>query len=779
MAIDKIVVIGASIMRKVWNSDADAGSAPTRNTMRTALLAKGVDLPFYSYANSGDTAAQTNSAIDAILADFAGELNVEFLVHTGGNEFSANGTYSGWTQSQKDDLSDEIESICQKIIAAGHRVILCPLSYRNYTYAIADEDNGSKGANEEIYYPLIETYSPDWWDSVNNLPIMNIYKVIKDNANDFFAGVDPIHPAYPAGTAILQQYFAETLTANAELPAWDGKERILCSVSSSLPPNGNAVTANNGSILDLVDSEGNVISGSSFSLTGFAAASSNQGKANPANISWNVVHRDVTQHYVYTQNTATVTISLGAGYAGRTGDVYISGARLSSATDRVAEFTVGENSDTVDAALDDPEFATLPFTLDSGGTLTIGVAEAAGSTYAYFSGALLELDSDTTPQAPVMPSNASVSINEGSTAPIGTYAAVSGTEPIAYSLTGANAGLFTVNSSTAQLSPASGIAYNSGGSNTYVVNVVGTNSEGSDSTQVTVTVLEVAAATPPAISSVTGTRAGSFTIAGSGFTGTSAVTINGVAATSFSVVSDTSITGVWPQDINAAFNTSVNVVVTNPDGSDTEGVTWRGPVGHSQVTLTSLSTSGDIYLANQAGIFTPAVVAGNVVSYRPTMVGTDGEGTFSFAISAAGAFVLESGAPEGTYQIEFGVQDASDDYAWSGTVSQFVEIVIDGTSNPSNPVFVPDGPLQYFDAQGALQTIANQVGVRVAVYSAGGIYSGVRVYSGTFNIPANGALPTIDSDLLGEVGDTIEVFYQTADGRRSIPIQAVVTDGNV
>lgn len=971
MAIDKIVVIGASVMRKAWHTDADAGSAPTRNTMRTALLAEGVDLPFYSYANSGDTAAQTNSAIDAILVDFDGESNVGFLVHAGGNDFSSNGAYSGWSQSQKDDLSDEIESICQKIIAAGHQVILCPLSYRNYTYAITDEEDGTKGANEEIYYPLIATYSSDWWDSVNSLPIMNIYKVIKDNANDFFAGVDPIHPAYPVGTAILQQYFAETLTANAVLPQWDGKERVLCSVSSSLPPNGNAVTADNGSILDLVDSEGNVISGSSFSLAGFAAASSNQGKANPANIAWNVVHRDVTQHYVYTQDTATITISLGEDYAGRTGDVYISGARMSSATDRVAEFTVGGNSDTVDAALDDPEFATLPFTLDSSGTLTIGVAEAAGSTYAYFSGALLELDADTTPQAPAMPSDTSVSINEGSTAPIGTYAAVSGTEPITYSLTGADAALFTVNSSTAQLSPASGIAHNSGGSNTYVVNVVGTNSEGSDSTQVTVTVLQVAVPTPPAISSVTGARAGSFTIAGSGFTGTSAVTINGVAATSFSVVSDTSITGVWPQDIDAAFNTSVNVVVTNPDGSDTESVTWLGPVGQNQVVLTSLSTSGDIYLGNQAGIFTPNIAIGDVISYRPTMVGTDGEGTFSFAISAAGEFSFGSGVAQGAYQIEFGIQDASDDYAWSGTVSQFVEIVIDennapvlvsaipeqavtagigwsinvasyfddadgdtltfskvsgpsnievssaglvtptsvgsgspysasaipvvvqandgaggtvngtvsintelvsvgtisfapvanatrgqtytatspiaglaegariefsgaqasvnggasysssspvyvGSSgavsirasvtasanyddsesvlvnvngstanfvvttgeNPSNPVFVPDGPLQYFDAQGALQPIENQSGMKIAIYSNGGIQTGDLLYSGTFNIGADGTLPTVESGLIGEVGDGIEVIYRTPDNRRSFIVNATVTDGN-
>ena len=77
----------------------------------------------------------------------------------------------------------------------------------------------------------------------------------------------------------------------------------------------------------------------------------------------------------------------------------------------------------------------------------------------------------------------------------------------------------------------------------------------------------------PVISSLTptsGPTAGgtSVTITGTGFTGTTAVTFDGVAAASFTVVSDTEITATTPAHAAGP----VDVVVTSPDGASAPGV---------------------------------------------------------------------------------------------------------------------------------------------------------------------------------------------------------------
>lgn len=90
----------------------------------------------------------------------------------------------------------------------------------------------------------------------------------------------------------------------------------------------------------------------------------------------------------------------------------------------------------------------------------------------------------TTP--PTMPTDTSVSIAEGETG-IGVFTASAGTQPITYSLTGADAALFTVNSSTASVSKLTPVVFGQ----TYNITVVATNSFGSDSQNITITVTKV------------------------------------------------------------------------------------------------------------------------------------------------------------------------------------------------------------------------------------------------------------------------------------------------
>lgn len=131
---------------------------------------------------------------------------------------------------------------------------------------------------------------------------------------------------------------------------------------------------------------------------------------------------------------------------------------------------------------------------------------------------------------PVMPADTSLSIDVGATT-LGTFPADSGTEPITYSLDGANADLFSINSSSALTSFLSPAVAGSG-----EVIIVATNSQGSDSQLVMYSVTD-----GPTITTVGTVRIGGTTnVSVAGFDGTvNAGTIDGVALTA---ASPTSIT---------------------------------------------------------------------------------------------------------------------------------------------------------------------------------------------------------------------------------------------
>ena len=96
----------------------------------------------------------------------------------------------------------------------------------------------------------------------------------------------------------------------------------------------------------------------------------------------------------------------------------------------------------------------------------------------------------------------------------------------------------------------------------------------------------------PAVTSVTpnsGPRAGgnTVTLAGTGFTGATSVTFGGVAATSFTVVNNTTITAVVP---GAAATGAVSVIVTTPNGSNNANTLYSYVIPAPTVTSVTPST---------------------------------------------------------------------------------------------------------------------------------------------------------------------------------------------
>ena len=118
--------------------------------------------------------------------------------------------------------------------------------------------------------------------------------------------------------------------------------------------------------------------------------------------------------------------------------------------------------------------------------------------------------------------------------------------------------------------------------------------------------MEDSAPAPTGVSPNAGTTSGgtSVTISGSGFTGTTAVTFGGSAASSVSVVNDTTINCTTPSHSAGA----VNVVVTNPasSGTLTSGYTYLATPAPTSVSPNAGTTSGGTSVTISGSGFTGA-----------------------------------------------------------------------------------------------------------------------------------------------------------------------------
>lgn len=151
----------------------------------------------------------------------------------------------------------------------------------------------------------------------------------------------------------------------------------------------------------------------------------------------------------------------------------------------------------------------------------------------------------------------------------------------------------------------------------------------------------------------------------------SAVTVNGVSATSITNPDAATFTFNIPTDVNAAIGSFVDIVATDTLAATAEfKKLLLAPASHPQyVQLTS--TSGADVIAHF-----PGVAAGDVVFYNGTANRTDAAGTCTVAIDETGAYVFAGAVAGGTYEVELGWQDASDTYAYNTPVTETITIPI-------------------------------------------------------------------------------------------------------
>lgn len=171
-----------------------------------------------------------------------------------------------------------------------------------------------------------------------------------------------------------------------------------------LPPNINVMVSLEGPIYDLVDSDGNIVSGSSYTNSGYINGSSATIE-DPSNTFPDSSHFSLTRHYVYGNSTSplgTNVITLGADFAGRSALLKVTGTRDVSGQATLLEVE-GFGSEVYNPQAFPPHQTQLPVVLDANGSVafTTRADPVNGGDFSYFSAATLLVEPVTLGSGPL------------------------------------------------------------------------------------------------------------------------------------------------------------------------------------------------------------------------------------------------------------------------------------------------------------------------------------------------------------------------------------------
>jgi len=345
------------------------------------------------------------SGVKAEAAFAATEGQNLYIVHTGGNNVSSRRPYPGYAA----DLTFDYDGLMQDITATDI-VVPLPLTKRLYPSEpqviagdLASEENGSKPYNENIIYPAIDQYAPDW-RVAGTAPYVNPYE-LADRYPQLLAS-DGIH----GHGAPLGRYILARLAGRA-LGAPEGQSRAGMSFLYS-PQKGNPRNMSIGPINRFLsygasDFTNNPLLYGAVALDGrfdpyietvtsdeFQNASNNAGVSTYARIADTRFHDpEIVNNGIYVQGTKVYELIFGHLTPGDTLRVSAVGVRSAGGATRRGLISLSDGQsielDASDAAASN-QVTFAPLTVPADGRLTLSLSVGAGSTYGYLHGVLLD-----------------------------------------------------------------------------------------------------------------------------------------------------------------------------------------------------------------------------------------------------------------------------------------------------------------------------------------------------------------------------------------------------
>lgn len=375
--IDYLLIVGSSTMVETFGLNDVRGRQ--EQPARAAQAAAGIDIPIINQAVGGQTVGQLDTAIAGYLTAMgAPSKTVGVLISTGSNNIEQT-SYGSMLQATKDAMLANLNSIINKVIAAGFVPILTTVQSRP-TFELMYEEWA-----DQMYRPLCESRCPDWFaDPLAVMDFCRLYLDNKDVPNWWQPEPDLVHPdeAAPA----LQLYVASQLAEYATVKPMPTPDRYLFSWASTIYYLGGVNTllgAASGTFSTVYNAKGQLDAAVSLSWSNAGGASG--GARGNAGV-WDI---DLVNHRIHGANlfrsagTINFTANFGAGRAGATGVARFTAN--SSTASRVTRFTIGAQTGTVNASTG-INVLELPFTLDGAGSITFTAAPESPSTFANVSG---------------------------------------------------------------------------------------------------------------------------------------------------------------------------------------------------------------------------------------------------------------------------------------------------------------------------------------------------------------------------------------------------------
>lgn len=384
--IDYILWLGSSTQAETSLNNTVLGRQ--EQALRAKFCAAGLDVPVVSRAVGGRTIGSLLTALAADLTYMGNVVahgkKVGVLVSVGSNNIELT-DYDAMDPATRNTMLANLNSIIDQIEAAGMVPIIATVHSRSGAAAIYEE------WADKMWRPLIESRCPNWFKSgLAAFDYCRLYTT-NDSITDWYQ-VDGLHPN--VATGYYQEYSAAQLKSHASCKVAPTKERYLFAWPTAAEYIGGVnqiVGAATGTFAAGTVRDTKAVINANASLSWTGATTSSGGARGNSGI-WDI---DLTNHRIQSASlyksggTITFTAGFGAGAAGRTGKVRVTGN--SSTANRFTQVTVGGNSAVISAS-SGISVVELPFTLNGSGQFTISAAPYAPSTFANVSGLEIEFD---------------------------------------------------------------------------------------------------------------------------------------------------------------------------------------------------------------------------------------------------------------------------------------------------------------------------------------------------------------------------------------------------
>lgn len=391
-----IGILGASIMEGAFGTGGTVDPA-----IAAWAAAMGITGTLASHASSGDRIADTAAVVSAAKSAHAASEGANlYIVHTGGNDVSANRPYPGGSAGFADDYDALIAAVTQ----GGDRMIPLPLTFRHYGGTITpgvNEEAGSAPYNDQLILPRIATHASDWMGA--SRPHIDPYAFSR--ANTGLINSDGIHGyGHVIAQYILSRLVARALgRAEADSRAGQGllfrmfggaPENYLPGAINTAPAYASGTDYNAG--IGAVTDDGAEVD-PFVMLTHSTFTNGNSGGAGAeafGRIADSRFHdAALLGGSIYVQGATVYTLRIRCLPPGDSVTLTAAASRNSAASDRRGLLTLnGGEALELDAGTSavSNQVVFAPVTVPASGDLELTLAVAPGSTYGYLSGVALD-----------------------------------------------------------------------------------------------------------------------------------------------------------------------------------------------------------------------------------------------------------------------------------------------------------------------------------------------------------------------------------------------------